>query len=303
MEESNHPTAEDRFSVEPTVMLHVRRWSPPGATGVPVLLVHGLGDNARQWDGVAATLSAGGHPVVALDQRGHGRSDKPGHGYDFATLTSDLRMVLGQLGWLGGARIPFVAGHGWGANVVLELAVRHRDTLRGLALVDGGTIELSGRFADWPTCQAAMAPPDLGTITAGRHARMLRTRYPDWPDSGITGLLANLDVQADGTVRPWLAPSHHLAALTHLWNHHPPARYPLVTVPLLLVTSVDLDAPDARFDAALRHEIDRARQALPHAMVVSLPCDDHLPAARPDQVAALIHAATEDRPGTPSPAR
>ena len=40
--------------------------------GRPVLLVHGLSSNARLWDAVARHLD--GHPVVAVDLRGHGAS-------------------------------------------------------------------------------------------------------------------------------------------------------------------------------------------------------------------------------------
>ncbi len=41
------------------------------------ILVHGLSSNARTWDQVAARLAAAGHQVVAIDQRGHGLSEKP----------------------------------------------------------------------------------------------------------------------------------------------------------------------------------------------------------------------------------
>ena len=67
--------------------MSVREWRPNKAIAErrPFLLVHGLSSNARTWDGVAAELSAAGHPVVAIDQRGHGRSEKPpiSAGYDF----------------------------------------------------------------------------------------------------------------------------------------------------------------------------------------------------------------------------
>ena len=63
----------------------------------PFLLVHGLSSNARIWDGVAARLAAAGHPVVAVDQRGHGRSAKPHHGYRIARLARDAQELLDHL--------------------------------------------------------------------------------------------------------------------------------------------------------------------------------------------------------------
>ena len=126
-------------------------------------------------------LAGRGHPVAAVDQRGHGQSDKPDGGYDFATLTEDLAAILADLGWEGD-RPPLAAGQSWGANVVLELGGPPPRSQVGLVLVDGGTIELADRFADWPTCEAALAPPPLTGTTA------VRLRAPDpAPPSGLAG--------------------------------------------------------------------------------------------------------------------
>ena len=65
-----------------------RSWAGPSDT--TFVLVHGLASNLRLWDGVAEDLHARGHTVVAVDQRGHGSSGQPDHGYDFATLGRDL---------------------------------------------------------------------------------------------------------------------------------------------------------------------------------------------------------------------
>ena len=46
-----------------------------GGEGPSVLLLHGLAGTAREWEETAAWLSET-HRVVALDQRGHGRSER-----------------------------------------------------------------------------------------------------------------------------------------------------------------------------------------------------------------------------------
>src|SRR3954454_24730360 len=69
--------------------LRVREW-PTG--GSPIVLAHGLASNSRIWDDVAARL-AERHHVVALDQRGHGLSDRPVEatgGFTFDKLAGDL---------------------------------------------------------------------------------------------------------------------------------------------------------------------------------------------------------------------
>ena len=47
--------------------------------GPPMVLLHGLGDEERDWHTVLVAL-ADRHRVYALDLRGHGRSSHPGIG-------------------------------------------------------------------------------------------------------------------------------------------------------------------------------------------------------------------------------
>lgn len=253
----------------------------------PVLLVHGLASNARMWDGVAERLADQGHPVAAVDQRGHGRSSQVDHGYDFATLTDDLRQVIAHFGWSR----PWVAGQSWGANVVLELAVRQPGAVSGLVWVDGGTIELAERFADWPTCEAALAPPPLEGTPATSFERMLRATHPDWPESGIAGSLANVEVRPDGTIRPWLRGANHLTILRHMWDHRPSARYQLVHVPVVIVPAED--ATNQRWMAGKRDEVARAGKALERSVTRWIAGDHDLHAQHPDQLAELIHEGPE----------
>jgi pimeloyl-ACP methyl ester carboxylesterase len=284
------PAAPDsrRVPVAPGVSLYLSTRALDAA-GTPVLLAHGLASNARLWDGVAARLAAAGHPVAAVDQRGHGQSDKPDDGYDFATLTDDLARVLATLDWRGD-RTPLAAGQSWGASVVLELGIRQPGAIGASVLVDGGTMDLASRFADWPTCEAAMAPPPLVGTKAVDFEAMIRLHHPDWPEEGITGTLANVEVRPDGTIRPWLSREHHLMILRHMWEHHPSARYPLVKGPVLLLPAED--PGNSRWMAVKRDGVDRASAALERSVTRWIQGDHDLHAQHPDLVAELIHAAT-----------
>ena len=284
-----HAAWPTRVPVAPGIELQVltRGLDHPGT---PVLLVHGLASNARLWDGVAEQLAAAGHPVAAVDQRGHGRSDKPDSGYDFATLTDDLLAVLDKLGWQDGDRTPWLAGQSWGASVVLEVAARHPEATGGLVLVDGGTMDLAARFADWATCEAALAPPPLAGTSAAGFERLLRTSHPDWPESGIAGTLANVEVLADGTIRPWLSRPNHMTILRHMWEHHLSDRYALVKVPVLILPAED--EGNQRWMAGKRQEVARAGAALERSVTRWVSGDHDLHAQHPDLVAELIHDAT-----------
>lgn len=274
--------------VDEGVMLSAIPWNLEGPL-TPVLLVHGLASNARLWDGVASVLADLGHPVVAVDQRGHGLSSKPSSGYDFPTITRDLTRLISRLGWED--RPPMVAGQSWGGNVVLDLAARHPSVASGVTLVDGGTIHLSARFADWPTCAAALAPPPLAGTPYAQIEGWMRSSHADWPEAGIEGTLANMEVLEDGTVRPWLSRDNHMQILRHLWEHDPRSLYPMVDVPVLVL--VASDKSNTRWMAGKREEVAAASAALASSKVEWIEGDHDLHAQYPDLVADLIHGATE----------
>lgn len=250
----------------------------------PVLLVHGLASNARTWDGVARRLVELGHPVAAFDQRGHGRSDKPDGGYDFATVSADAAAVIADLGWSATPdRQPVVAGQSWGGNVVVELAIRHPDAVAAIACVDGGTLEMARHFPTWERCRAALTPPRLTGLTPRELETMIRAWHPDWSDEGVAGTMANMEVRPDGTVTPWLRLDHHLQVVRHLWDHHPPQRWPLVGLPVLLIPSVLADEDGV---AAAEAAVPQGR-----LRVVPFPGADHdVHVQHPTEVAELLHS-------------
>lgn len=205
--------------------------------GRPFVLVHGLASNARLWDGVARRLASAGHPVVAVDQRGHGLSEEPGTGYDSATAAADLATLIDVLGWTG-ERAPVVAGQSWGGNVVLTLAATHGGTA-AIALVDGGWIHLSDRFPTFDECWEQLEPPHFDHLTRAELELRARGWNSDWPEEGRRGSLANFADLPDGTVRPHLARAHHRSIVHSLWLDDPRPLYPRVIVPTLLMAAVD----------------------------------------------------------------
>ena len=291
---SSSPPSPILVDVGEGVELSVLTWNLDGAAR-PALLVHGLASNATLWSGVAESLAANGHPVAAVDLRGHGHSSKPDVGYDFASINSDLRSVLGRLGWVSGE--PVVAGQSWGANVVLDFAAHNPDALSGLVLVDGGTIELSSNFADWPTCKEALTPPKLTGIKIGDFEEMIRSRHPDWPETGIAGSIANMEVLEDSTIRPWLSLDHHLQILRYLWEHRPSELYRLVGCPVTLIVAED--PTNARWMAGKRHGVTSAAAALANCEVRWVRGDHDLHAQFPALVAGLIEATPERSESVP----
>jgi non-heme chloroperoxidase len=68
-------------------------------------------------------LADAGLRCAAYDRRGHGRSDEPGRGYDFATLSDDLKTVIDRLG----LRDVTLVGHSMGAGEVVRYLARYRE--------------------------------------------------------------------------------------------------------------------------------------------------------------------------------
>ena len=261
--------------------LAVHTWAPAGdGGGEPVLLVHGLASNLRLWDGVGPLLAAAGHPVAALDLRGHGTSAKPDAGYDFPTLCADLAAVLDGTGW---DRVV-VVGQSMGAELALELAWRHPPRVLAVVCIDGGWFDLQERFPTWGACVAALQPPQTTGRRLAEIESQLRRRHPDWPEAGIAGALACFEHRPDGTVAPWLTRDRHLSLLRALWERRPATRYPEVAAPVLLVPAGDGSVPFPQRDL-----VEAAARLLPRAQLRWLAGDHDLHAQHPEAVAALIH--------------
>ncbi|MBP2472051.1 pimeloyl-ACP methyl ester carboxylesterase [Crossiella equi] len=102
-----------------------------GGDGPPLLLVHGWPQTWYAWRHVMPAL-AEEFRVVAVDQRGMGRTGKPRTGYDTATLATDLVALMEALGH---GRFD-VVGHDTGLAIGYALAADHPARVRRLAVAE-----------------------------------------------------------------------------------------------------------------------------------------------------------------------
>lgn len=264
---------------------HYRDWD---GAGRPLLLLHGLASTCRIWD-LAAPRLAAEFRVAALDQRGHGLSAQVDNGYDFAAVSGDAAAFIAALGWTR----PIIAGHSWGADVALELAVAQPEIVGGLIFVDGGTIEPSAR-PGWSPEQARqeLAPPVFSGFTPEmmRERVIASGRFGARPaPEAVDAVLANFAVLPDGSIRAHLRRENHLRIIDALWEHKPSQLYPLAQCPTLLLPArqSDPDDHDRRFRRA--ESIARAAALLPQSRTVWLEDSIHdVPLQRPGLVADTI---------------
>jgi len=269
---------QDRF-LDIGIGVHVRDW--PGA-GVPFVLLHGLASSSRTWDLVAPRLTAVGHRVVAVDQRGHGLSEKVDDGYDFPSLCRDLERVLDGLSL---AR-PILVGQSWGANVVLHFGATHPGRVRGLGLVDGGFSDLQLRDdADWEAVSRDLSPPRLDGIAREEIRRRVARTNPEWCPEAVEAALGCFETLPDGTVRPWLSRERHMRILRALWEQRPGPLYPEIREPVVLCA-----AETGRFDRELRRrEVAAAQKGLARVSTHWFPETGHdIQLHRPEALAQVL---------------
>ncbi|MBO8190964.1 alpha/beta hydrolase [Streptomyces oryzae] len=115
------------------IRLSYRSWG--AEEGVPVVLLHCLGEDGEDWRGPLISALAGTHPVYALDLRGHGESDWPGS-YGMDDFVADLRGFLDELG-IGKA---ILVGHSFGSVVAYLFAQEHPQRVERLVLEETGAM-------------------------------------------------------------------------------------------------------------------------------------------------------------------
>jgi pimeloyl-ACP methyl ester carboxylesterase len=255
----------DTFITSAGLRLHLRDWGGPDAPPA-ILLVHGLASNARIWD-LLAPLLAPSFRLAAIDQRGHGLSDKPDEGYDLPTIAGDLARAIGALGWSR----PLVVGHSWGANVVLQLAADHPDLPAGIVLLDGGTNELASVMPLEETLER-LAPPRLAGTPRAEFLERLRGHLSTGVLSQAVeeAIMSNFALDAEERIAPLLTYENHLKIVRGMWDQRPTQLFAQVACPALIIPA-ELPPADQRAAEWLdrkRRSVAVAEAAIPHARVV-----------------------------------
>jgi pimeloyl-ACP methyl ester carboxylesterase len=110
-------------------------------TQTPVVLLHGLGDEADTWRSVLPFINAGGR-AIAPDLPGFGRSDKPKQSY---TIPFFVDTVLELLDELALQRVILV-GHSNGAVISQAIALGHAERVERLVLISGSLVSKANKL-------------------------------------------------------------------------------------------------------------------------------------------------------------
>jgi pimeloyl-ACP methyl ester carboxylesterase len=250
-------------------------------------MVHGLSASLQTWEPWVARL--GGHyRIVTLDLPGHGLTRAPA-GYRPTTRGyADLVDTLARRLDLG----PYVVvGNSMGGAVAWEDALRHRDDVRGLVLVDAaGWPEQRRQHGDAPMIFRVLASP-LGrrllrdVDTRSMAADGLRAAYVD--PARVTPALVDRYVELSR------APGHRdirLSIVTRGPGKETRATFKTLNLPTLVMHGMDdrlIPFTDGQAFAA----------TIPGARLVAYPGVGHVPMEQiPDRSAADLKAFLDSLP-------
>jgi pimeloyl-ACP methyl ester carboxylesterase len=129
-----------------------------GGSGRPMLLLHGLAGYAGEWER-SAELLIDRYRVFALDQRGHGNSERRPDDVSRDAYVEDCAAAIRQLG-LGPVTL---VGQSMGANTAMLTTAEHPDLVRTLVIIEGSpdgpevpdpepeiAAEIRDSLAQWP---------------------------------------------------------------------------------------------------------------------------------------------------------
>lgn len=219
---------EGRADCLGTTLAYRRR----GGAGQPLVLLHGISDDGRNWEPFLSVLDPN-WDVVMVDLRGHGQSADPEEGWDFATVAAEVAALCLHLGL---AR-PWVAGHSLGGAIALLMAAFHPEI--------GSAYFLEDPVPLWTAPEGLAVPrvPTKEEAAQGLLAWLARCKR--MTDAELVAVVqSNVPAWAESEHREWvdskLRMSPKVARLASLGVYAPPglsAALARVNTPMFLISA------------------------------------------------------------------
>lgn len=177
------------------IVLNVRE----SGTGPLMLFFHGITSNSAVFAPLMARFSAR-FTTVAVDQRGHGLSDKPDSGYEANDYADDIASLIRTL-----ARGPAIlVGHSLGARNSVTAAARNPELVRSVIAIDF-TPYIETEALDALESRVNAGDRIFRDVEAVQ--AYLAGRYPNIPADAIRVRAESGYQQVEGGLRPLASPS------------------------------------------------------------------------------------------------
>lgn len=143
-------------------------------SGKPVVFIHAWALPSPMWDYQIGALASQGLRCIAYDRRGHGRSSKPGSGYDCDRLADDLSALLTQLD----LRDVTLVSHSFGSAEVVRYLTRHgASRIARIVLIAPAALPFVMKTADNPN---GIPEEQLEAF----RSKVLQADFPKWLEDG-----------------------------------------------------------------------------------------------------------------------
>jgi pimeloyl-ACP methyl ester carboxylesterase len=266
--------------------LHARDYAPAsGEARLPVVMLHGLTRNARDFEDLAPKVAGWGRRVLAADVRGRGQSARDPNplNYQPPVYVADVAALLDQSGI---RRAQFV-GTSMGGLITMLLSVMRPDLVAGVVLNDvGPVLSMDGlsRIAAYvgkPVKVAGWTEAAAYAQTTNGHA-LPHYRPADWQAMARR-------LFRDGAGGPELDYDLNIAEPMRAAIDQPaPDLWPMFTAmaanrPVTIVRGAESDLLDAATTAGMQ-------AAAPHAKVAEVPGVGHAPMLDEAEALAAIKA-------------
>ena len=257
---------------------------------IDVVFSHANGFNARTYTSILAPLA--GLRILALDQRGHGRSGLAPFPLDTRVSWDDLALDLLAILEALEVRDAVLAGHSMGGTVSLLAAAQAPGRVKALALFDPVIMppeavaqSRAGQLAESPLVQGALRrrsvfPSPAAVVEAYTGRGAFRT----WPPAMLADYVADgFKPTADGQVELACAPAWEASNFT-AHGHDPWAALAAIQVPIRILRAEE--GSTCRIEG---HEAELTASG--RVTVETVPGTSHfLPMERPDLVRDLLSA-------------
>lgn len=257
---------------------HYFAWGQGSPT---IVLMHATGFHGYVWKPIAQGLSRDGE-ILALDQRGHGDSVKPPHGYGWDAFAEDLWQFLSALG----LRDVDVVGHSAGATAIAVCAARHPGSIRRAVLIDPILVPASpnGELRDSPLAHRARKRRMVWeSRTSMFHSFRTRPPFNTWREDVLWAYIeegtvlhpdGHVELKCPGEIE---AQVYENAASVDVF-----ALLPQVSIPVLLLRGETSDAfPEGHAEYTL--------SLLPQARMKAIARTTHfVPMERPEPVERAV---------------
>lgn len=258
--------------------------------GMPVVLLHGLSQQADFWKPTIRVLSSCGtddFDVIAVDQRGHGASQgfSADHDLSIDALATDVEAVMNH----AEVANALIVGHSMGAMVAVHCAYSLPIRVNGLLLMDGAIRTPADNFPDSSPSREKLISyltPPAGPFTE----TTLREYYGQLAPTNIQEVMAAVartyTPSDGGGFTSTLGFARHMQFIDSILDYDPREMLESLSVPTWAILCQNIEGTAIDPARLWDHFANQAHIQMQHWYG----CAHDVPLQRPEMIASLVRS-------------